>query len=191
MNIDAIVKTLLPSGEDMEAAETLLEAVQRLGQRRIFGTHPERSNAGDTLPSELIEPAITALDREVRQAIEEVADPEEVGRRWDRIQDFPRREAMIVGIIERRVQVWAAFVAIWDAIEIEWNLLEYAERHDRLNQVGSLIGEYDMALQRPAMLEWLATIAERPYLGNLRARLVGEFAEIPPWFLDGTIEELA
>ena len=162
-----------------ETASVAFGLAAALGQCRLFGVHLERDLEGE-LPNDLIEPSLAGLEREVRAALEE-ADPESIGQRWEELGEFPEREDLVASLIQRRVRVWAAFVAISDAIDNEWDVPEFIGRQDRLNAIGDVIEEYDSRLSHPKMMEWLATIAERPYLANMRSQLASEFSS--PWFL--------
>ena len=175
-----------PSADTAKAAFRLAAS---LGACRMFGV-PLPAELDGELPDDLIDAALEGLAHAIDAARDD-ADPELVGRRWDELGEFPDREAFIADLIHRRIQFQAAFVALHDAIVNQWDSADLESRLDRLNTIADKMDEDDARLQRPEMMEWLATIAERPYLSNLRGLLVGEFAETPPWFLDGTLERYA
>ena len=155
----------------------------------MFGA-PVPSELDGELPDDLIDPAIDGLARAIDAARDD-ADPEIVGRRWEELGEFPDREAYIADIIQRRIQLQAAYIAIHEAFVDRWDSDKFLDRLDRLCKIGAKMDEDELRLRRPEMMQWLATIAERPYLSNLRGLLVGEYADSPPWLLSGTIERFA
>ena len=175
-----------PSPDKANAAFRLAAA---LGACRMFGA-PAPAELDGELPDDLIDPAIDGLARAIDAARDD-ADPELVGRRWEELGEFSDREVFIQNIIDRRLQIQAAYVSIHDAFTDRWDSDKFPERLDRLCEIGAKMDEDELRLRRPAMMQWLATIAERPYLSNLRGLLVGEYADSPPWFLSGVIERYA
>jgi len=188
--IDALAHPALsspsPSPDKANAAFRLAAA---LGACRMFGA-PLPAELDGELPDDLIDPAIDGLSQAIDAARDD-ADPEIVGRRWEELGEFPNREALIADIIQRRIQFQAAFIAIHDVVTDHWGAAEFLSRLDRLCAIGDKMDEDELRLRRPEMMQWLATIAERSYLSNLRGLLVGEYADSPPWFLSGVIERYA
>ena len=146
------------------------------------------------LPDDLIDAALEGLGQAIDAARGDT-DPERVARHWDELGEFPDRKdyfrPYVARIVYKRAHLQAAYIALHDAIVNQWNSAELESRLDRLNELADELDDDDVRLQRPAMMQWLAMIADSPYLSTLRGLLVGEFAETPPWYLDGTIERYA
>ena len=158
----------------------------------MFGA-PLRAELDGELPDDLIDAALEGLGQAIDAARGDT-DPERVARHWDELGEFSDREdyfeSFIARLVYKRAHMQAAFVALHDAITNRWDSTELLVRLDRLNELADELDDDDVRLQRPEMLGWLAMIAETPYLATLRGLLVGEFAETPPWYLDGTIDLL-
>jgi len=190
--IDALANPALTSASE-DKAKAAFRLAASIGACRMFGA-PLPAELDGELPDDLIDAALEGLGQAIDAARGD-ADPERVARYWDELGEFPDREdyfeSFIARLVCKRAHLQAAFVALHDAIVNQWNSADLESRLDRLNELADELDDDDVRLQQPAMMRWLAMIAETPYLATLRGLLVGEFAETPPWYLDGTIERYA
>jgi len=188
--IDALANPDLNAEPSSPArAKAAFRLAASIGACRMFGA-PLPAELDGELPDDLIDAAIDGLSQAIDAARDD-ADPELVGRRWEELGEFPDREAFIAKIICKRAHIQAAYNAIHEAFVDRWDSDKFLDRLDRLCAIGAKMDEDELRMRRPAMMQWLATIAERPYLSNLRGLLVGEYADSPPWFLSGVIERFA
>ena len=193
--IDALADPALnpPASASEDTAKAAFRLAASIGACRMFGA-PLPPELDGELPDDLIDAALEGLAHAIDAARGD-ADPERVGRHWDELGEFADREdyfrPFVARLIYKRAHLQAAFVAIHDAITNRWDSTELLPRLERLNDIADELDDDDVRFQRPEMMRWLAMIADSPYLSTLRGLLVGEFAETPPWYLDGTIERYA
>lgn len=96
-------------------------------------------------------------------------------------------------ILHDRMEVWAAFIGIQAAYELlrdrepaAWSQLKIA-----MSQLLEALERLDDLLQQAEYMQLLSVAAERRLLENWRRMLAGEYRELLPWWLDGTLEQIA
>jgi hypothetical protein len=94
-------------------------------------------------------------------------------------------------LLEARMEGWAAFVAIDEAYQacLEERSPHAAEFGAVIDQVLDQTEGLDRELL--AQLELLSLVAHYPLLDNWKAALADPYAEFPPWWLDGRLQETA
>jgi len=60
-----------------------------------------------------------------------------------------------------------------------------------VNRYVDALAVFDEALQTPENLALLSTLVNLPLLENWRQSLAGDYKEVLPWWLDGTLERAA
>jgi len=157
-----------------------------LGRCRLFGA--DADDLDGTLPAEFavaaVEAGIGLLDQWAPRAAS-------VDEDWDDCDTPLERDEVVCRLLEFRMDVWAALVAIEEA---QVALDEEGDpRSGRLLSLEETLVDdviaFDASLRRQQ--EVLATIAELPLLDNWRARLAIPFSELLPWWLEGTLEQAA
>lgn len=96
-------------------------------------------------------------------------------------------------VLHDRMEVWAAFIGI-QAVYKSARKREPALRDllsFRMCQLWHTIKSLDDVLQQPEQMQLLSAATERPLLDNWRKMLAGKYRKLPPWWLDGTLEQLA
>jgi hypothetical protein len=113
-----------------------------------------------------------------------------LGDRFDRCEPLEGEE-ITTSFVERRLEAWAALVAIDDAyvsvIEKQADAIDSLS--DSLDEVLGALCEFDSALRSQAGLLSVAT--DTNLLENWRRMLAPEFQKGLPWVLDGTLEAVA
>lgn len=163
------------------ARAAALELAIALGQCRLFGAGA--GEADGTLPEAMAVAAAEALIERLPQWIE---DATTLPQRWDQAVEVEPLEAedLCTGLLELRMDLWAAWVAIEEALFDQ-------PVGGVLDTLSERLIELDDALQSSQVLPLLATAAETELFDNWRAFLAPRYREAPPWWLDGTLERIA
>lgn len=173
-----------PSAEAKQAA---LRVAANLGYCRLFGLDP--GEADGILPSA---EALGAAEALADFLDESIAQVRRYPQQWDNTLG-EEAEDLSIEILERRMDAWAAHVAISEAalratIEQEPGLpaLLAAQERYRIKT-----RQLDEEMQTSEVLELLSTVTDTHVLENWRALLVEPYSLTPPYWLDGTLEATA
>lgn len=174
-----------PSDEAKQAAARLAVA---LGYCRLFGIDPGEDDG--TLPVPEARGAIESLLQQIHELREQVRTLPE---RWDDAADGFEAESMCADILEQRMDLWAAMVALGEAslsalIDEDPGAEELSEGLERLMNA---IFDLDDEIKQQEVLLLLSTLTETELLENWRRNLVEPYASILPYWLDGTLEDAA
>jgi hypothetical protein len=174
-----------PSDEAKQAAARLAVA---LGYCRLFGIDAGEDDG--TLPVPEARGAIESLLQQIRELREQVRTLPE---RWDDAADGFEAESMCADILEQRMDLWAAMVALGEAslsalIDEDPGAEELSEGLERLMNA---IFDLDDEIKQQEVLLLLSTLTETELLENWRRNLVEPYASILPYWLDGTLEDAA
>ena len=185
-HLDEFLSPIPPSRAAKRAA---LRVAIALGYCRLFGFNPPEADGVMPIPMAIgaAEAMVPFLDRCIANVI---AYPEE----WD---DSLGEEAedLTIGILEQRMDAWAANTAIAEAAldgmvaEVEDprlpELLAAQKRYEKR------LHELDAWMCCQEVLELLSTATDLYTLDNWRAMLVEPYSLHLPYWLDGTLEEIA
>jgi len=161
-----------------------------LGRAKIFGFKPKK-RVKKLTPKR----ALRAL-----KAIKSVILSGYVFLRWEFFNSLKEtspeeREEAVCGIVEFLNFVLCACEGIYQAYEqmlqtppVEFSLQEFEKELDSLGECRDAL---DGLLRMPAYKQLLAGIAHTSYLAAQKAKLQGDWRDLPPWWLDGTLEEWA
>lgn len=173
-----------PSAEAKQAA---LRVATNLGYCRLFGL--EAGEADGILPVAEALGAAEALADFLDESITQVTRyPEE----WDNTLG-EEAEDLTIEILERRMDAWAAHVAISEAalratLEQEPGLPALLAAQERYQ---AKTRQLDAQMQTPEVLELLSTVIDTYILENWRALLAEPYSLSLPYWLDGTLEATA
>jgi hypothetical protein len=177
--------------EELQAAPGLLRewypCAVALGRSRLFGVE-----LGDGLDSTLtVSQALRAAGQFARELDDAREDARTLPQTWERLDDPEERLDLACFLLERRMDAWAALVALDEAYEagLEEHDVAVPALRAALRQLAAALGEFDHALGAQASL--LCQVAHTQLLDNWRAWLAPEFAQERPWWLDGRLERLA
>jgi hypothetical protein len=152
----------------------------------LFGAKPSEDLSG-----ELSDAMAVAAAQQLLEFVRSwTSEAESLGDRFDNSRPIEGEE-MCISMVERRLEVWAALVAIDEAYLSEYSEGE-EDRHRLTEAMDSLIEDmqkFDKALLRQRNL--LSIAAGTNLLQNWISMLVSEFQEAAPWVLDGTLEKVA
>ncbi|GAB4139757.1 MAG: hypothetical protein Kow0040_28060 [Thermogutta sp.] len=171
-----------------EAAEhAAAQVATALGYCRVFGLDAGEDEGVLPVPEAL--GAANALMREItnlRRAVDTL--PEQ----WDNAP-IGEEEAVCVDIVVRRMDVWTASIALNEAaLEAMFEGDPMAERLcQSLDALGEAVTSLDSLMKKEENLELLSTLVDTELLRNWRTLLVEPYASLPPYWLDGTLEETA
>ncbi|MBI2100876.1 MAG: hypothetical protein HYT47_02570 [Candidatus Vogelbacteria bacterium] len=170
-----------------EAKEAALEAATALGYCRLFGVEPGEDLDG-TLPVPIAQAALEVLNQNLMTW---TSDAEHLESEMDGTTHPVEAENLCFGLLESRMGSWAADVSIHEAY-----LACVSESNPQSESFGVALDalterfdRFDEALRAKA--DWLAVAAETQLLENLRGLLKGEYRDLLPWWLDGTLERVA
>lgn len=173
-----------PSAEAKQAA---LRVATNLGYCRLFGI--EAGEADGILPVAEAIGAAEALANFLDESITQVTRyPEE----WDNTLG-EEAEDLTIEILERRMDAWAAHVAIseaalWATVGRASGISYLLEARERYQ---AKLRQLDELMQTPEVIELLSTVTGTHVLENWRAQLVEPYSLSLPYWLDGTLEAVA
>lgn len=168
------------------AKEAAARVAVLLGYCRVFGLDVGEDDGVLPVPEAL--GAIEALQKKVEELVEAVRTLPE---RWDEAIDPVEEDCICAGVLERRMDLWVATVALaeaaLDALE-EGHPLERV-LGNRLKELTRAIADVDRQIRRREVFLILSTLAETHLLDNWRAMLVEPYKSFPPYWLDGSLEK--
>jgi len=100
-------------------------------------------------------------------------------------------EAICAELLEARMESLFVLEALSEAQEASWNEPASIPLWDAVNRYVDALAAFDEALQTPENLALLSTLVNLPLLENWRQSLAGDYKEVLPWWLDGTLERAA
>jgi len=173
-----------PSAEAKQAA---LRVAVNLGYCRLFGI-----DAGEVDGVMPLAEAIGAAEALADFVDESIAEVKRYPKEWDNTIG-EEAEDLTIGILDRRMDAWAAHVAISEAAlwatvgrasGISY-LLEAQERYE------AKLRQLDELMQTPEVIELLSTVTGTRVLENWRVQLVEPYSLSLLYWLDGTLEAVA
>ncbi|MGQ9506211.1 MAG: hypothetical protein ACUVQG_13790 [Thermogutta sp.] len=172
-----------PSAEAKEAAARLAAA---LGFCRLFGLDPGEDDG--TLPAPEALGAAEAVFQWVADVKEMV---EELPRRWDEALDSIEADGLCADVLEGRMRIWAAEVALSEAALEAMNCADPLTDalNFKLDELASAVDELDRAIRVEEIMFLLSTLVGTALLENWRSMLVEPYSIVLPYWLDGTLEE--
>lgn len=180
---------LMAESDSAEVEDVRVAAFQvalALGRCRLFGV-----DAGEDdgfLPIQWAYSALDHLDALLREWCD---DARQLASRWNEAETFKEADELCVELVEARMEAWAVCVAVDDALEDACVTAEpcVSELSRRLRETMDCVDRFDEALQREP--ELLSTVTETRLLENWRMSLATPYRDMPPWWLDGTLETAA
>jgi hypothetical protein len=176
---------LIAANAQTGRARPELDNAKALGWCRIYD-RPLDQGEGDALSRAAALAATRELTAAVREATESART---LGDRYDEEYNPAESEKLCVDVLQRAMDSWAAFVAIDDVYEglyYDGSGGPGAEFQEALNEAMIALDSFDDALRN--QLDVLSILAESETLSRWREGMAPEFSELPPWWLDGTIE---
>ncbi|NMC21531.1 MAG: hypothetical protein GYA33_14065 [Thermogutta sp.] len=136
--------------------------------------------------------AIGAAQSLIREARKLVSDVVSLPGRWDEVAPGIEADSLCSDILERRMDLWVAPIALSDAA------LEAVCSDDpqagllnaRIDALREAIGDVDEKILQGEPLMILSTLVGTELINNWRQLLVEPYASVPPYWLDGTLEEV-
>jgi len=174
-----------PSASARAAAYQLAVA---LGRCRVFGQELPEDLDGVLPAAE----AVAAAQQATILVQRWVKDLGNLGMRWD--EAIPEvAESMCAEVLEERMELQFVVEAVSEAYQelLEEGDAEAAQLEAALDELAANVERFDEALQQLEILALLSTVVDLPLLDNWRAFLSGPYREMPPWWLDGTLEAVA
>jgi hypothetical protein len=197
-----------PEGGGQATEAAAYAVAEALGRCRLFGVEP-----GDDLDGSLGVALATAAARGLTRFLRQwTQDAKSLGERFDRAEG-PEEEELCLGPVERRLEAWAAFVALEEAYEglpgdpgvmedvriiLGQDAPEYGDVEEgeataafrlAFAQAGKELDAFDKALE--SQIDLLSIACGTNLLNNWRAMLAPPFNEMPVWLLDGRLEKAA
>jgi len=174
-----------PSEEAKQAAARLAVA---LGYCRLFGIDAGEDDG--TLPVPESRGAIESLLGQIHDLREQI---QTLPERWDDAADGFEAESLCADVLEQRMDLWAAMVALGEAslsalIDEDPGAEELSEELETLMKA---IFDLDDVIKQREILLLLSTLTETELLENWRRNLVEPYASTLPYWLDGTLEDAA
>jgi hypothetical protein len=170
-----------------EARAAALRLAVAIGRCRLFGV--DAGEQDGSLPTN----AATAAAAELAIALEQWRDDAlSHPKRFDEAAPL-EAEDLCADLLEQRMAAWAAFVAIEesydDALDASDPNLEAL--HDAMEEALNRLEKFDGLLTQEEFLSLLSVTAGSRLLDNWRGMLAPSYRDPPPWWLDGTLEEVA
>jgi len=167
-------------------------ALVAIGYCRLYGIGlPSAAEQvlAQPMPPALLVPAIHAALNLLQAA---TAHAHELPARFDDAEPLEDMHVCTSGL-HSRMETWAMLVAIDDAYQCYLNCrrADQAVFADWLQQLRAADDAFTAALQQPEQMRLLSVATELPLLENWRKMLAGEYRELLPWWLDGTLEQIA
>jgi hypothetical protein len=172
---------------DPDGARAAYRLALSLGYCRLFGVEP-----GDELDGVLPLPLALAAVAELTRLLQDrSAQAATLAERWDRTVDPAEADDLCAGLLNLRMEAWAAGITLDEA------LLDGAQEGDPrgpvlaagIDRFHDALDRFDAALEE--QFEVLATIAHTHLLENWRVLLAPVYREALPWWLDGRLEAVA
>lgn len=158
-----------------------------IGRCRLFDV--EAGEMDGLLPAN----AATAAAAELAVVLErERDDAISFPRRFDDADPF-EAEDLCEGVLEQRMSAWAAFVAIEEAYEDAEDSADpnLAALQSAIEDALTSLERFDDLLTQDEFLSLLSVATASRLLDNWRAMLAPPHRDPLPWWLDGTLEEVA
>ena len=168
------------AGGGSEAAIAASRLTQAQGRCALFGI--EMGELGRPLPSGS---ALVAVGELARQLETWRHEAETLGKRWDEAIDPAEGDELCARLLKFRMDIWAIQVSAYRAYLADAN----PDLAGALDQLEGAADQFDEALE--AQADILSTLTGTNLLKNWRASLAPEYRESLPWWLDGSLEEVA
>lgn len=172
---------------DEAAEDAAARLAVALGYCTVFGIDPGE-DAG-VLPTR---EAIGAAESLTRSARRLASDLELFPSRWDATPLGIEADTLCADILGRRMELWVAPIALTDAAleamcsdDPQAGLL-----NDRMEALERAIDDVDDKMRQEEPLSILSTLVGTELIHNWRQLLVEPYASMPPYWLDGTLEEI-
>jgi hypothetical protein len=178
-------ETREPKAVSEEAKRAAYQLAVALGRCRAFGVLVPVDIDG-TLHPQVAIAAAEIGETFLRQWIEHA---EQLGVRWDQAEP-ELAETMCAELLEARMEALFVLEALSEAQDASWNEPASIELWDAVNRYVDALAVFDEALQTPENLALLSTLVNLPLLENWRQSLAGDYKEVLPWWLDGTLEKV-
>ncbi len=169
-----------------EAAKAAASRVATaLGSCRVFGVDPPEDLDGTLTPAM----AIAAASWQAAMIPRVTEDAARLRARWLEAEDEEQIE-MCCGTIEFLMEMWASFQVLVEAHidSVESGSSDEPELDRAVEAVVDALDALDAVLQRPENLALLQTVCSTQLLRNWHQCLDPEYRDVPPWWLDGTLE---
>ncbi len=172
---------------DEAAEDAAARLAVALGYCYVFGVDPGEDFG--VLPTREARGAAESL---IRSAHRLASDVDSLPSRWDATPLGIEADTLCADILERRMDLWVAPIALTDAAleamcsdDPQAGLLNarVAALHEAINDV-------DDKMRREEPLTILSTLVGTELIRNWRQLLVEPYASMPPYWLDGTLEEV-
>jgi len=107
--------------------------------------------------------------------------------------DPPEDVVACENILRQQMEAWAAFVAFDGAYSkiVDRGSEDVAALHAAMDRILDLIQTLDELLQQDEYIGLLAVTVGSSLLKDWRSSLAATYRELPPWWLDGTLEQAA
>lgn len=175
--------------KSLEQRQAALRLAAALGRTRLWGV-----DCG-SMDGDLPQAAALAAAQRLSPLADELRDAaEKLEERWAATDEELEGTDMAVDLLEGALDLWAAHIAIHDAIATRW--LGDGVGLEHLAPVRLAIDAYllkwedlDQALHQCA--DTLSVVCDTHLLSNWRSALVEPWRELAPWWLSGGLEALA
>lgn len=163
------------------ARDAALDVAIAIGHCRLFGVEPVDFDG--TLPLAV---GVAAAQELCDRAAQWTRQADDLYKNWSAQDSFGKHD-LCATLLERRMDAWAALVAL-----DETHTLVVGEEHPCETFLAvwgralECVDEFDEALQE--QVETLSTVLDLPLVENWRKLLVAPYNAVLPWWLDGTLE---
>jgi hypothetical protein len=185
-NLDLFEVAGSPLSAEAEAAA--FELAVALGQCRVCGVEIPPELDG-TLPVPVAQAASRVLARLCEQLTEDITQlPDELGE-----ASPPEADVILGDFFEGLMQTYFAMEAISECYErmLEEDDPDRREFDLEYDRALDAIGKLDAVLSEADHLVVLSEVVNLPVYRNWKAMLAEPYRSVPPWWLDGTLEEVA
>jgi hypothetical protein len=184
--LDIFESDQIPVELSLESRRAAYALAVAIGRCRLFDV-----NVGEldgTLPTPI---ALAAAEQLVEFLQGWIADARSLRKRWDEAAHPIEAEELCLELVEARMEAWACWVALDEAFAccLDENDTAVSCFTETVEKLLRLLAQLDTALEAEKPL--LATAADTELLNNWRTFLADSFKEVPPWWLDGTLERVA
>lgn len=169
-----------------------VSVISALGYRCIYGIDLPLefvSKFQTPLPIELLAPAIFEMLNMIESAID---DAKALPVRFDDSELLEDR-SHCTSLLHSVMELWAMYLVIDN--EYQFCLVENGMNDPSfktwMHRLLEAFSSLDSAMQQKEQMRLLSIVTELPILDNWRKMLVKEYREYLPWWLDGTLEEVA
>ena len=174
-----------PKEVSEEAKRAAYQLAVALGRCRVFGVQVPADIDGTLHPPVAVAAAEVGIQY-LRQWTERA---HRLGQDWD-ASEPEIAETLCAETLEFLMETLFVMESLSEAFEAD---LEQGGSQDLWDAVGNYteaLRELDRALQTPENLALLSSVVRLPLLENWRQSLAGEYKEVLPWWLDGTLEKV-